>query len=213
MPLPSLPKNVSLAVVEDNLVYTESKLLAAQHKSEAAKLSKLISACAATYKGQREHRHEVVRANARVAAADDALDDLLGRFIRTCAELPDGRAVLDSYCGGRTPSELARPVLGDELAAMKKWPSASRPRGCRRSWRWAPYSPPCSSTPTTRSTRVARSRRRTPASATAAISMRSCRTPRERACGGGRGDGHPREQQRPRPGVQLALLDPTTSAR
>ncbi len=123
MSAPTLSKTQSLSSVEDGLVFTEAKLRSAGHGPEAARIAKLVADCAETHLAWRQRRQDVVRAQAQVTAADEALDDFVGRFVRAAGTMKDGAALLASYCAHRTPSEFARPVLGDQLATMKKWPA------------------------------------------------------------------------------------------
>jgi hypothetical protein len=65
---------------------------------------------------------KIIRAESRVHAADDELDDFLYEVARILRidHAPDS-PLFRQYFGTKQPSELARPILGDELELVRSW--------------------------------------------------------------------------------------------
>lgn len=70
---------------------------------------------------------DILKGSARIAVADDALDSLVDHISNALLILTNGdreAALYSVYFNGKNPSELRRPVLGNQLAFMRNWVSS-----------------------------------------------------------------------------------------
>ena len=121
----ALPLSIALGSLRDELTFTESRLMVADDERIAA-LTKGFKPLLARWdeisKQQNALWDAQVRADARVAAADDNLDDFIVDFARALRALPGGeRGVEWKTYFKVAPSKLAAPVLGAQLATMRDW--------------------------------------------------------------------------------------------
>ena len=123
MSAPALSSTSSLSVIRDDLVYTASRLLADPNASSLEKvIAGLLLEWASVNTTQLQLWDDKSRADALVNAADDAIDDFITEFASTMRALPGGeKNPLWSLFFKVAPYQLAAPVLGDELEAVRRW--------------------------------------------------------------------------------------------
>lgn len=117
--------NDSLPVLRTSWLYTVSRLLKNPHaKVLAPGFQALGPAIDAAIIRQRDLDDANLIAAAGRDGADDALDPLVGQIVNallivTRNDRDDPLYV--SYIGAQTPTEIVRPLLGDELATVAEW--------------------------------------------------------------------------------------------
>ena len=122
MPAPALNTNLSLSTLRDDLVFTESRLLADdQAKSQAKALRTLIDGWSKANASQLSIWDAQTRADALVSAADDALDDFVVELAATIRALPGGGTKWWATFFKQPPHLFASPVLGEQLKGMQGW--------------------------------------------------------------------------------------------
>ncbi len=118
--------NDSLADVDKEMGHTETCLQAGAVTAElAAPFTALRAKCVILTAQQKELQKSVILADARAITADHTLDLLSEdtKIAVLAAYKNDYSAPLyRQLCAGERPSEFRRPVLGDQLAAMRDWP-------------------------------------------------------------------------------------------
>lgn len=130
MGIRTVDQNESLDSVQEDLVYTESRLLASRRGKRFAKVvTELIDRWETVEASQRKVRRAEVAAQARVDKADDDLDDQVYQFGETLERL-------DSERGNKKKSarysryfkqprhEIIRMGLQTELEHVREWPAS-----------------------------------------------------------------------------------------
>lgn len=125
MPAPIIRQDASLGSVRDDVVYTQARLAANPLTSAlAADFDPALSSWDTTRNQEVALRTAVVKATAVVAVRDDVLNDLVDEISRAIlVEVKGDRTapLYVLYFGTKTPSEVKRPVLGDQLSKMRTW--------------------------------------------------------------------------------------------
>lgn len=125
MTAPALPLTIALGTLRDEVTYTDSRLMVADDARVSA-LAKgfkpLLTKWDDVSKQQNALWDAQVRADARVAAADDNLDDFILDLARVLRALPQGEKGAEWKTYFKiSPSKLATPVLGEQLSTMRDW--------------------------------------------------------------------------------------------
>lgn len=124
MPAPYLDPNASLVVLRDDLVYLQSRVARDERTADLAKvIAKLLTDWLDVFTKQLAHWDAQTDAQAGVEFADDALDARVDAFAKDADAAVEGArddALYRQYLNV-PPSELKRPVLGDELDVMRDW--------------------------------------------------------------------------------------------
>jgi hypothetical protein len=125
MAVPILPLTASLADVLDETSFTLGKL---QSSALSVPFTAAFDAFQVTWQATMAARTAlqitIGKADGAVSAADDTLDDFVDTLDKTLllAVKNDRRnPIYALYFGDETPSELKRPILGDELASIRKF--------------------------------------------------------------------------------------------
>jgi hypothetical protein len=115
----------SLEMLREELVYTLSKVEANAHtKAFAAAYVALLARWEAVAAKERSLRDAVTRARAAVDQADDVLDTLVDMIVLALLAIVknDRTAPLWlQFFKNKTPYELKRPLLAEELEAVREW--------------------------------------------------------------------------------------------
>jgi hypothetical protein len=123
MPAPAIPANTALTTIREDLIFTSSRLRAdATAKPLEKAIALLLKEWTSVYATQLSLWDAQAEAEALIAAADDNLDDFIPLFANTMRGLACGeKSATWSLFFKVAPYEIAAPVLGDELAAVKRW--------------------------------------------------------------------------------------------
>jgi hypothetical protein len=118
-----LPATVALPTLRDDLTFTKSRLAADPRAASQTKpVASLLGGWDAVHAEQLARWDAQAEAEARIAAADDALDDFIVAFAGRVRALPGGeKSDLWATYFKRPPHKLAAPVLGAELDAVRRW--------------------------------------------------------------------------------------------
>jgi hypothetical protein len=124
MSAPKISHASSLAVIWDELVYTQARLLADENaKDLAPAFEKLIARCDAVESGQRACWRQEIIVQADVDAADDGLDDVVADAERTLDHVVKGDHDDPRYRlyvkGG--VSDIIRLGLQSEIERVRPW--------------------------------------------------------------------------------------------
>ncbi|MFO0762980.1 MAG: hypothetical protein U0359_41475 [Byssovorax sp.] len=123
MPAPIIAQDTSLATVLEEIITTLARLQANPLTSNLAADFDVLQAAWAKVNAQEiMRRTAVVTAMAEVAAIDDMLDplvDALAAAILLITKNDRKDPLYQLYFGAQRPSDLKRPVLGEELATMR----------------------------------------------------------------------------------------------
>jgi hypothetical protein len=123
MSAPALAPSSSLTVIRDDLVFTSARILADPNVATQAKVvAALLDDWSTVQTKQFDLWDAITKADALVAAADDNLDDFIPPFANAIRGLGGGdKNPTWNLFFKVTPYELAAPVLGDELEALRRW--------------------------------------------------------------------------------------------
>lgn len=123
MPAPAIPANTALITIREDLVFTSSRLLADPVAKPLEKtIASLLKEWTSVHATQLDLWDAQARAEGLVAAADDNLDDFIPVLANTMRALPGGeKGPTWSLFFKVAPFAVAAPVLGEELATVKRW--------------------------------------------------------------------------------------------
>lgn len=123
MSAPALAPSSSLSVIRDDLVFTSSRLLADPNVAAVEKrIAALLEQWGIVSTKQFDLWDAITRADALVGASDDNLDDFIPVFANAIRGLGGGaKNPTWALFFKVTPHELAAPVLGNQLEAMRRW--------------------------------------------------------------------------------------------
>ena len=123
MPAPAIPANTALTTIREDLIFTSSRLRADPTAKPSEKvIALLLKEWASVHATQLNLWDAQAEAESMIAAADDNLDDFIPLFANTMRGLPGGeKGAAWALFFKVAPYEIAAPVLGDELAAVKRW--------------------------------------------------------------------------------------------
>jgi len=128
MSIRTIEPRTSLALIHAEITYTLIRLkthpLGAPH---IAAFEALRQTWTPVHAEELSLRESIAEAQARVDAADDELDDFVGRLDKTMRIVThDDRnhPLYRFFFGKKTPSAFRRPVLGAQLEAMRPWTAA-----------------------------------------------------------------------------------------
>lgn len=127
MAVRKLSHNASMDLIWEELVYTESRLLADERARDLApEVARCIAQVEQTHQEQRQVWRVVIQAHARVDAADDGLDDAVGSLGRTLVNVVRGDRKDPRFLRyfKQAPSVLIRRGLESELARVGGWPTS-----------------------------------------------------------------------------------------
>ncbi|MFO0755527.1 MAG: hypothetical protein U0359_03500 [Byssovorax sp.] len=123
MPAPIIAQDTSLATVLEEITTTLARLQANPLTPGLAADFVLLKGTWAKVNAQEiELRTAVVGATAEIAAADDMLDPIVGELAAALLLITKNDRkdpLYQLYFGQKRPSDLRRPVLGEELAIMR----------------------------------------------------------------------------------------------
>jgi hypothetical protein len=124
MPAPKLPNTPSLETIRDELVFTQARCLAdPDAKDLTADLKKRLAEWHDVHATQLELWDAQAIADARISAADDALDSFIDTFSGAMLAVVGQNRADPRYAlyFKAAPSDLKRPVLGAELDTLRGW--------------------------------------------------------------------------------------------
>lgn len=120
----TIDQDTSLDATLEHLVYTLVLLLAHPHTGQlATPYEQQLEQWWVIDRAETERWIEILKAAARIVAADNRLDELVDRLANTVTA-KSGSRKSDEYkyfFGSKPPSEVKRPVLSGQLATMEKW--------------------------------------------------------------------------------------------
>jgi hypothetical protein len=120
-----LSPELSLESILEHQVYTLARTLAHPMTAEIAKpFEQLVGQWWDIDRQETELWIAILKATAKLVAADDTIDDLLGAISRAILTQTAGKTddpMYTQYYGTKNPSAMKRPVLGDELVTVRKW--------------------------------------------------------------------------------------------
>ena len=123
MSAPALSPTSSLATIRDDLVFTSSRLLSdPSAKALEELIVGLLKEWSLVQNKQFKLWDDQAKADALIAAADDNLDDFIPVFAHAVRALPGGEKGPNWSLFFRVaPYEVAAPVLGGEVEAVRRW--------------------------------------------------------------------------------------------
>ena len=123
MPAPAIPANTALTTIREDLIFTSSRLRAdATAKPLEKVIAQLLKEWPSVHATQLKLWDAMAEAEALIAAADDNLDDFIPVFASTVRGLPGGeKGAAWGLFFKVPPYQVAAPVLGEELAVVKRW--------------------------------------------------------------------------------------------
>ena len=122
MSAPALSATSSLATFRDDLVFTSSRLLADPNVTTLEKrIAALLDDWSVVQTKQYALWDAISKADALVGTADDNLDDFIPTFANAIRTVAGEKSPTWLLFFKVTPYELATPVLGNELEAMRRW--------------------------------------------------------------------------------------------
>ena len=120
----TIDQDTSLDTTLDHLVYTLVLLLAHPHTGQlATPYEQQLVQWWAIDRAETEHWIEILKAAARIVAADNRLDELVDRLSNTVLARTKSKNS-DEYryfFGAKPPGAVKRPVLSGQLDTMEKW--------------------------------------------------------------------------------------------
>lgn len=128
MSVRTLVQRTALVTVNGELRYTTSRLNAHEEGAPfAAEFESLCQKCVTLQNQEQAIQDTIVDAQAIVDHVDDLLDAFVKKLIRALDAITNNdrtHALVRFFFGNKTPSDFAKPTLGQQLGDMDSWVAA-----------------------------------------------------------------------------------------